>query len=50
MSFYSEIENKTKKIYIEQHKNYLKDLSIFDRHLRAAQDLNTADSSSKCNS
>jgi len=40
---YSDIEIKTKKIYVEQHKNFLKDETIFNRHLAAAQDLLTYD-------
>jgi 2-polyprenyl-3-methyl-5-hydroxy-6-metoxy-1,4-benzoquinol methylase len=43
MGNYSEIESKTKKIYIQQHKNYLKDISIFERHRKAAEDLQTYD-------
>ncbi len=43
MKNYSTIEKKTKEIYIEQHKNYLKDSSIFKRHLESAQDLDTYD-------
>jgi SAM-dependent methyltransferase len=40
---YSEIELKTKQIYLEQHKNYFKDDSIFKRHLSAAQNVETYD-------
>lgn len=43
MKEYSSIERKTKEIYIEQHKNYLKDSSIFKRHLESAQHLDTYD-------
>ena len=43
MKNYSTIEKKTKEIYIEQHKNYLKDSAIFKRHLESAQDLDTYD-------
>jgi SAM-dependent methyltransferase len=40
---YSDVEIKTKKVYLEQHKNFLKDETIFNRHLAAAQDLLTYD-------
>ncbi len=40
---YSEIEQQTKKIYIEQHKNYLLDKQLFERHRTAAQDVRTYD-------
>ena len=40
---YSKIELKTKKVYLEQHKNYLKDDRIFQRHLAAAQNPKTYD-------
>ena len=40
---YTDIEIKTKAIYVEQHKNYYNDSTIFNRHLAAAQDLATYD-------
>lgn len=43
MKAYSSVEIQTKQIYVEQHKNYLKDESIFKRHLAAAQNLATYD-------
>jgi len=42
-SNYSDTEIKTKQIYIEQHKNYRRDKSIFQRHLNSAVDLATYD-------
>jgi ubiquinone/menaquinone biosynthesis C-methylase UbiE len=40
---YSEVELRTKQIYVEQHKNFLSDDSIFQRHLAAAQNTDTYD-------
>jgi len=40
---YTDIEIKTKAIYVEQHKSYYNDSTIFNRHLAAAQDLATYD-------
>jgi ubiquinone/menaquinone biosynthesis C-methylase UbiE len=40
---YTNIERQTKKIYIEQHKNYQKDPSIFDRHLESSESLESYD-------
>lgn len=40
---YSDVERRTKEIYIAQHKNYAKDKSIFDRFLTVASDPNSYD-------
>jgi ubiquinone/menaquinone biosynthesis C-methylase UbiE len=40
---YSSIELETKKVYIEQHKNFLRDETIFNRHLAVAENPNTYD-------
>lgn len=40
---YSKIEKSTKEVYLKQHKNYLKDNSIFKRPLKSAIDLKTYD-------
>jgi ubiquinone/menaquinone biosynthesis C-methylase UbiE len=36
MTSYSDSEIKTKQIYVDQHNNYMKDDSIFQRHLKNA--------------
>ncbi len=43
MNKYTTIERRTKEVYIEQHKNFGKDASIFERHLKMAQQLETYD-------
>jgi ubiquinone/menaquinone biosynthesis C-methylase UbiE len=40
---YSEVELRTKEIYIEQHKNFTKDETIFNRFLQVAMDPATYD-------
>jgi len=40
---YSDVERRTKEIYIAQHRNYAKDKSIFNRFLKVASDPATYD-------
>ncbi len=40
---YTSLERRTKEIYIEQHKNYAKDKSIFNRFLKVAADPSSYD-------